>query len=158
MHKPFLIATLFGSMLLGACGKGVLYEQNISVEDELWKASVPAVFELNVEDTVQGYDFFINIRNTGSYRYSNMYLFIGTVFPDGKSIRDTVECILATPEGKWLGSGVGDLHEQSILFKRSVNFPLKGTYRFEMVQAMREDPLPGISDIGLRIEKSKNVQ
>lgn len=153
MHKH-LLTSLCSSLLLVSCGKGVLFEQNIRITDDQWQSSSPAVFEVNVEDTIQGYDFFINIRNTGDYRYSNMYLFIGTVFPDGKSIRDTVECIIATPDGEWLGSGVGDLHEQSILFKRAVNFPSKGKYRFEMVQAMRQDPLPGIADVGLRIEET----
>lgn len=153
MHKQ-LFTSLFGGLLLVSCGKGVLYEQNARIEDDQWKSSKPALFEVIVEDTVQGYDFFINLRNTGDYRFSNMYLFIQTTFPDGKTIRDTVECIMASPEGEWLGSGVGDLHEQSILFKRAVNFPSKGKYRFELTQAMRQDPLPGIADVGLRIEET----
>lgn len=140
--------------LFASCGNGVLFEENIRIDDATWKSSSPAKFEISVEDTVTGYDFYINVRNTGEYRFSNMYLFIGTVFPDGKTIRDTVECIMANPMGEWLGSGVGDLHEQSILFKRAVNFPMKGNYRFEFVQAMRQDPLPGIADVGLRIEQT----
>ena len=117
-----------------------------------------AEFVAKVEDTLTAYDFYINVRNTGSYRFSNLYLFIQTDFPNGKSIRDTVECLMATPEGEWIGTGVGDLRDQSILFKQSGNFPLKGKYRFEMVQAMRQDPLPGIADIGLRIEKAGSAQ
>ncbi len=156
MQRYFGIACL--GVFFASCGSQVLFEQNSKVEDANWRSANPAIFELEVEDTLTAYDFYINVRNTGSYRFSNLYLFIQTDFPNGKSIRDTVECLMATPEGEWIGTGVGDLRDQSILFKQSGNFPLKGKYRFEMVQAMRQDPLPGIADIGLRIEKAGSAQ
>jgi gliding motility-associated lipoprotein GldH len=152
--KLHTLSLLIGGVLLASCGDQVLFEQNIKIDDAVWNSKKPVVFEVDVQDTVTGYDFFINVRNTGAYKYSNFYMFINTGFPFGKTIADTVECPMATPDGEWLGSGVGDLHDQSIMFKRTVNFPVKGKYRFEFIQAMREDPLSGISDIGLRIEKS----
>jgi gliding motility-associated lipoprotein GldH len=156
MQRYFGIACL--GLFFASCGNQVLFEQNSKVEDANWRSANPAIFELEVEDTLTAYDFYINVRNTGSYRFSNLYLFIQTDFPNGKSIRDTVECLMATPEGEWIGTGVGDLRDQSILFKQSGNLPLKGKNLFEMVQAMRQDPLPGIADIGLRIEKAGSAQ
>jgi gliding motility-associated lipoprotein GldH len=66
--------------------------------------------------------------------------------------RDTVEIMLATPEGKWMGKGLGDLWDNQILFKRNVTFPEPGEYKFEITHAMRANPLTGILDGGMRIE------
>ncbi len=56
--------------------------------------------------------------------------------------------------GKWLGEGLGDIWDNRVLFKKNVSFPQKGEYRFEFTQAMRLNPLPGVMDVGIRIEKS----
>ncbi|MBK8414603.1 MAG: gliding motility lipoprotein GldH [Bacteroidetes bacterium] len=64
-----------------------------------------------------------------------------------------MECILASPEGRWLGEGLGDIWDNRILFKENVQFTQPGEYRFELNQAMRINPLPGIMDAGIRIEK-----
>jgi gliding motility-associated lipoprotein GldH len=79
---------------------------------------------------------------------------MNTTFPDGKLDRDTLEIMLAGKDGKWLGEGLGDIWDNRILFKKNVSFPLKGEYRFELTQAMRLDPLPGIMDVGMRVERS----
>ena len=149
---------LFASalMVLASCGKDILFEQNNSIEDAKWSMNQPVRFSVNVQDTLSPYDFYINIRNNGDYGFNNLYLFLNTEFPNGQSVSDTLECLLASSDGKWLGSGLGDIYSQSILLKKKVRFPAKGVYRFEMIQAMRTDPLIGISDTGIRIEKSKD--
>ena len=68
--------------------------------------------------------------------------------------RDTIEFILADQTGRWLGKGWGNLKENDILLKSNLTFPLSGDYSFLVQHAMRKDTLHGISNIGLRIEKS----
>jgi len=82
-------------------------------------------------------------------------LFIKTVFPNGKFSNDTLECVLADEKGKWLGTGLGDIYDNQIPFKRNVRFPMAGTYRFEIEQGMRTETVPLIMDVGLRIEKAE---
>jgi gliding motility-associated lipoprotein GldH len=97
---------------------------------------------------------FVNIRNLGTYPYSNIYLFLTIGAPDGKLLTDTVEFTLADPSGRWTGSGIGGLHDNQILYKSSVYFPRKGIYTFRIKQGMRDNVLPGIRDVGIRIEKT----
>jgi gliding motility-associated lipoprotein GldH len=52
-----------------------------------------------------------------------------------------------------MGKGVGDLWDNQLLFKPSVKFPQAGKYKIEYEQAMRVDPLPYITDVGLRVER-----
>ena len=66
---------------------------------------------------------------------------------------DTIECTLATPEGRWSGKSSGSMRDRIVPLNDNLFFPMNGTYHFELEQAMREPVLKGISDIGLYIEK-----
>lgn len=144
---------LLGSFFLFSCDSNRIFEKNHEIPGNNWAADQKIKFEVDITDTVSGNHVFINLRHAGNYSYSNLFLFINTTFPDGKTTKDTAECILADDKGKWFGKGIGDMWEARILFKRNVRFSQSGTYVFEYEQAMRIDKLPGIMDVGLRIEK-----
>lgn len=116
----------------------------------------PLVFDVQVNnnDTLNKYNIFLTIRNAGSYDFNNLYLFINIKTPMQFTERDTMECILADADGKWLGDGLGDIWDNKILFKKNMKFQKPGTYEFVISQAMRVDSLPMIMDAGLSIEKS----
>jgi gliding motility-associated lipoprotein GldH len=143
---------LLGILGLQSCKKAALYDKNLEINDGNWSIAQKPQFLVSIEDTLQNTDVYINLRNSSCYPYSNIFLFINTTFPNGKQARDTLECILANDKGQWLGDGLGDIWDNRILFKKNVRFPQKGVYTFEFEQAMRLDPLPCISDIGLRLE------
>jgi gliding motility-associated lipoprotein GldH len=144
------------TLILCSCGSDRMFEENQVIQDGNWKSSEKAVFNVPVKDTVQGYKFYIMVRNDLTYPYSNLYLFLNTVFPDGRVARDTVECKLADPDGKWLGTGMGSIKLNRFLFQRGFRFSHTGSYRFEFEQAMRMNELKGIRDIGIRIEKEND--
>jgi len=144
---PFLF------VFLAACDSGTVYDNNKKFRDDVWNSDQIVRFDVKLEDTVNIYKFYLNVRHATSYRYANIFLFINTTFPDGSEARDTVECILADPSGKWLGKGISDIRDNQVLLRRGLRFPQKGTYIFEFEQAMREPELKGIMDIGLRITR-----
>lgn len=120
-----------------------------------WAQTNTVKFDVEIKDPATPANFYINVRNADGYPYANLFLFIKTVFPNGKHSTDTLECILADEKGKWLGTGLGDIYDNQIPFKRNVRFPIAGTFRFEIEQGMRLETVPLILDIGLRIEKSE---
>ena len=88
---------------------------------------------------------------------------------------------MASPQGEWLGLNMGELYEQRRLIVLNHNeipitnelyalstssipnlFRKKGSYEIKIYQNMRQDILPDILSIGMRIEKStlrsKNLQ
>ncbi|MBN1340255.1 MAG: gliding motility lipoprotein GldH [Bacteroidales bacterium] len=146
------------SLFLARCGDESLYDRYVSFPDETWMAGDTREFSLEVRDTLLLYDFYLNIRNTTDYPYSNLYLFMDTQMPDGGKARDTIEVFLADRMGEWLGRGLGKIKESNILIRQKLLFPVSGTYTFRMEQAMRETELKGITDIGIRIEKASSVQ
>lgn len=155
VRKSFFI--IFGSLLLlimlNSCNQHVLMDENMAIYKEGWNLNQKADFEVNVEDTLGLYAFYINIRQQETYRFSNLYIFLHTTFPNGTLTHDTIECVLAHDDGRWLGKSSGSLISNQILLNPSLRFPLAGNYRFEIEQAMRESLLQGIEDIGIRIEK-----
>jgi len=143
---------MFGLFIfLAGCDSKTLYDQNKSMRDDVWKSDQIMRFEVELKDTMNLYKFYLNLRHTTSYRYANIFLFIYTTFPDGTEARDTVECILADPAGKWLGKGISNIRDNQVLLRRGLRFPKQGTYIFEFEQAMREPELEGVMDIGMRI-------
>lgn len=149
-------------LLFVACNKNVLYSHYESLDETTgWPAKRILRFETEVKDTNQLYDVYVNIRNTENYNYRNLFLFLHTYYPDGMKFTDTIECILSDERGHWLGKGMGDLYDNSILFKKNARFTKAGKYYFDFEQAMRYgnkneiDPLYMIKDVGFTIEKAR---
>lgn len=159
MNRGIAFLTISFLLILAACTDKGVYEKNISIPSYNWHKDSVAFFKVDISDTLSLHSFYINLRHTGSYKYSNIYMFVNTSFPSGKRFRDTVECVLANDKGKWLGDGSGDVFDNQVLFKNDIRFPEQGTYIFEFEQAMRAgrdsymEILPEIMDVGLKIER-----
>ncbi|OYT11771.1 MAG: hypothetical protein B6I18_02925 [Bacteroidetes bacterium 4572_112] len=152
IYVVFVIALAF---IISSCGNNSIYDHNQEINNP-WKAEQKAEFDFNISDTLSAFDFYINIRNTTEYNYSNLYLFIRTDFPDGRYAIDTAELFLADLQGNWLGSGIGEIKDNQILFRKHGRFPMKGQYKITFEQAMRTVELQGIESVGIRIDKSEN--
>ena len=153
-----IVLILAGCLFLFSCDSQRVFEENQSIIDEVWSINDSKSFEFNSLDTNPLMNVIINVRHTSSYSFSNLWLFINTMGPDGFIQSDTLECILSEPDGKWLGNGgITDVWSFNTLLKTQ-RFHKKGAYIFEIEQAMRYGDkakllnLDGISDIGLRIE------
>jgi gliding motility-associated lipoprotein GldH len=145
----------FGAMMIGACGTDAFFAGSKPFEmNPGWQAEEVAVFEWQVVDTLARYDFFVDLRHDQQYPFSNIYLYVDFTFPNGRMLRDTLSCQLADKRGNWLGSGFGNMVDHRIGFRRAMGFPLTGDYAISIAHGMRIDPLPGISDVGFRLEPS----
>lgn len=142
-------------IILFGCDNQVVFEQNLSFTNETWHKDSTLNFEVEITDSLAIYNVYINNRISGQYQYSNMYLFINTEIPYNNFLRDTLECILAEPSGKWLGKGFGSVWTNQIPYRKNIRFPYAGKYKFIIEQAMRDTTLNHVLDAGVRIEKAK---
>jgi gliding motility-associated lipoprotein GldH len=149
--RIFIVAILI--MAISGCDADRIYDVTYSIEEDGWNNDSVFHYEVEITDSIGLNNFFINIRNNTDYPYSNIYLFVSTVFPSGHTTRDTIECILADRNGMWLGSGSGKIKDNQIMLQQALRFPATGTYHFYLEQGMRKKHLKGIEDIGIRIEK-----
>ena len=153
INRYSFVLILTSLFLLSSCNSNVVYTDSfVMPEKTLALLDIPA-FKIPVTDTVNSNNVFFTIRTGSSYPFRNIYLFVTTTSPDGKSITDTLQYNLADEKGKWYGKGFGDIHELNLPYKSNVFFPLKGTYQFKIQHGMRIEDLKGVYDFGLRIEK-----
>ncbi len=151
IHIFWLVAL---AALISSCDSKVVFEKYKPIPGQKWNKDSLVVIDVPVNDTLQNHNILIDIRNNVTYNYSNLWLFIEIVQPDGEAMKDTFELTLANPSGKWLGEGFGSIKTRQVIFLRNVYFPVSGEYKFKFQQGMREKTLEGIHDVGLRIEKA----
>ena len=132
------------------------YEKNLEIPGHEWSYGHKPVFEVTLQpqDTAYLYNIYVNIRHKDSYPYSNIWLLVNTQFPDAKPFPQRVELQLAEITGKWKGVGLDDIYESQVPIQTNAIFNKPGTYRFTFEQNMRQNPLPDIMNVGLRIEKA----
>ena len=153
MKKTTALATsLLLLMMLTACG-GKGFERRVVIPEARWEVENRVPFDVTVSDTLGIYAFGLSLRHLENYRYSNLYVFLHTTMPNGNVTHDTIQCLLATSEGQWLGKSSGSMRDLRVTLNPNLRFPLAGSYHFEIEQAMREPVLRGISDIGIFVEK-----
>jgi gliding motility-associated lipoprotein GldH len=140
-------------VLFSACDRNQVFDDFRTIPNSGWHKDSLMFFDFKVADTKSNNNLFLKIRNSVNYEYSNVWLFIEILQPDGRSVKDTFEITLADPTGKWLGEGISDLKTRETVYRRNVYFPVSGNYQVKIQQGMRQENLTGIHDIGFRIEK-----
>ena len=149
----YAVTTLLLLVVLNSCNNSTVYNEYKTLPASGWNKDSVAIFNVIITDTVAHYQVLANVRNGDEYAYQNFWIFISAISPEGKITTDTIECYLTNQQGKWVGSGMGSLHEVQVLLQKDIQFKIKGNYRFAIKQGMRDDALKGISDIGLEIQK-----
>jgi gliding motility-associated lipoprotein GldH len=154
--KLFAVVLLISIIVsLSNCSDNYIYHSEIEIPEGKWQNSFAATFKPELNDTSQLYDINLSISNSNDYRYSNIWLFIKSVSPEGYSKIDTLEVIIAEDDGKWMGKKNDNLYTSEIHFKRKVRFPKTGIYTFEIIQGMRDLELKNIYKIGFGLQKFK---
>lgn len=151
--KGYILWVLFASILMVGCDSSVVYQENLKIKNASWDQKQKALFEFDIEETADNYELFMNFRHGGEYPYQNIYLFTTTVSPSGLTAKDTAQMLLADNKGRWLGKGIGDIFDYQFKFKGGKIFPEKGTYTFQLEQAMREEALDNVTDIGITVKR-----
>jgi gliding motility-associated lipoprotein GldH len=155
-NKYVFLICLISILLFYSCNSNLLFTDSVSMPSEEWRLENVPSFSPEITDTVSYNNIFFTIRTGSSYPFRNIYFFVSTTSPAGKTITDTLQYLLADKKGKWYGKGLGDVHELKLPFKTNIYFPTKGIYTFKICHGMRTENLKGVYDIGLRIEKIKN--
>jgi gliding motility-associated lipoprotein GldH len=140
-------------LTLFSCNSNLVFTDSTVMAVKTWELTNIPAFQIPVDDTITRNNILFTIRTGSSYPFRNIYLFVTTTSPDGKSITDTLQYKLADEKGHWYGKGFGDIHELNLPYKSNVYFPLKGLYQIKIQHGMRIKDLKGVYDFGLRIEK-----
>lgn len=153
MHK--IIGAFFVLFFLASCSNDSeqVFLNNLNGK---WDKKTEQKFSFKVTDAQNPKNIIFVVRNNNDYPYSNIRMIVN--FQDGqtkKKSTDTLNYIMAEPNGNWIGKGFGDTKEIHFQYKVDYKFPANGDYSIGIIQAMRNDNLLGIEDIGVKIETTK---
>lgn len=145
----FLVISVI-SLLLSSCSDNAMFDQVESFKDKSWTQDEKIVFEVEVTDTLQPYDFEITLRTTTDYAFSNLWIYISSKAPDDVTSKVAQRINIARPDGSWIGKASGTIVESKLIY-RTQSFPFKGKYTFTIEQATQEETITDVLDIGFRI-------
>lgn len=135
---------------LCSCSADEVYMTDV---DNTWQKNEAKKLEFDINDAQSPKNLIFVIRNNNEYPYQNLFL-ISTLKDTKNQIikTDTMQYLLAKPNGEWLGNGMGSVKEMWGQYKLNYQFPKNGKYQLEIKHGMRTETLKGIEDIGIKIE------
>lgn len=156
MKKIILSTITLSIVALCSCFKSNVFEKNQSIPNNAWKNSYKPSFEFEISDTSTQYRIYLTIRHTDAYPFSNLWLNISTTMPgDSHAQQIRTEIPLSQEDGKWLGRMHDEICTQQLSLTKNgtVRFDKLGRYKIKLEQIMRQNPLPEVMSVGIRLEK-----
>lgn len=158
-YVPFIF---IGLLFLTACENNTIFSNYKSITNQTWHKNDTVRFTFTTNDTLSPYNLFLNIRNNKDYPFSNLFVIIRLKNSNNEIKIDTLEYLMAKPNGTLLGKGITDTKESKLWYQSNFVFAQKGEYEVAITHALRETgsvkgvtSVPGITDVGFKIEKTK---
>ena len=155
IRNSILILVL--STLLFSCGEQPFYEKVVAFDDREWKLDVKPKYSFEVEDVSKAYDFTLSLRTSTDYQYSNLWVFMKTITPDGTVAREPFEIVITKDDGSWVGEKSGSVVTTPLYF-RSRKLPKKGKYTFIIEQGITQSKVDEVHDLTFRVDESKSAE
>ena len=138
------ISILILSLLISSCGPQPVYEEEREINSAGWSSEDPLEFNTSISDTTATYELQLIVEHTPQYKYENIYLQIGTYFPEQDPKTEQLSIDLATKKGEWVGKCSGKSCKCKVYLLDNFKFPSQGDYRFKVNQFTRDELLSGI--------------
>ncbi|MBT8313450.1 MAG: gliding motility lipoprotein GldH, partial [Maribacter sp.] len=94
-------------VLLSSCNDSIVKTDFRATTNGSWNKDNIVEFSFSEMDTLQKHHMFINVRNDNTFPFSNLFLIAQLDYPNGETVTDTLEFMMARPDGTWLGKGYG---------------------------------------------------
>ncbi|MDR3350056.1 MAG: gliding motility lipoprotein GldH [Prevotellaceae bacterium] len=146
------IFTAVMALLCTSCDYNGMAEQQVNIPQTAWHKDSTVSVVLPVKDSLSQCAVLLTLRCTDDYPYNNIILSVTTTAPSGITACDTVEYRLMD-DGKWNGKTSGKWIDSRLEFRTGVHFQQCGTHLFRIAHLMRNEKLPGVGAVGVRIER-----
>lgn len=133
------------------------YQKQVAIPAAAWDYAFQPQFTFDISDTAAQYRVFLIFRYDAGYEFSNIWVRPymqkpgDSTFTAGKRL----ETALIAHDGSRLGNKMGGIYEYKIQLAPEdfEAFDRPGRYVVKLEQIMRKNPLVGLVNIGLRIER-----
>ena len=150
--KYFLKITIFG-LLFSCSDENIIFNDYVDIENTQLSFKDTIIFQTSISDTINPHNIFLQLRTSTDYKWSNMFVFSEIYFPNNKTRTDTFEVFLMDKNGNWNGNKSGIVANLNYSLYKNIKFPIKGNYKFKLIQAMRDTILKDVMSVGIKITK-----
>ena len=141
-------------IFLSSCDSNILFEENHEISNQNWSHADTLNFKFGIADTTEVINLWLDVEHSVDYSFQNLYVQIFTKFPNGMRHQDLLSLELADKTGWWFGKCDSEMCRTSIMIQEHIYFPEEGDYEITLKQFMRVDPLEGVKNFGVRIERT----
>jgi len=150
------LSILFALFSILSCQNDIIFQAKQPINSPYWQYQDSIGFEFPVQDTDLLYDLYLQIDHTTEYPFQNLYTYITTTYPSGKTLKQQLNIDLADKTGQWYAKCNGTTCHLKVALQQNAFFEEKGTHRIVLVQHTRQDSLSGLSQIGFELKKVGN--
>jgi gliding motility-associated lipoprotein GldH len=131
-----------------------LFEVNTELPQRRWIVTDTLRYQFRIHDIAPAYRVSYQVRNTLEYPYSRLFVYYslrdsaGRVVAKNLMANDLFNPKTGEPYGS---SGLGDLYDHRFTLLDSLRLERNGRYYLNLVHQMRNDTLPGIAAVGIRV-------
>ena len=140
----FSIVTMFVS-----CSTNNTYNSFQKVKNYKWSNKDTLFYTPKIDDIDKSYDIYLSVRYQKNYDFSNIWV---QIYGLETKPFDRIEIPLFKNDGTPYGKGLKSNYTVTAGYLKGYKFTKSGVQKIAIIQNMRKNPLPGVTDMGLIIK------
>lgn len=152
-HTLYILALMAIAVSVFSCDNPRIFDDYEAIAQDGWERNKVLTFNVPKMQHTGTYQQWVQLRAYQKYPFQTVTLIVEqTVFPQKQVYRDTIDCHIINKEGRLEGKN-GISCTEVVAHLRTLQLQQGDSLTISIRHDMRRELLPGISDVGIRIEE-----
>lgn len=146
-----IVSVVMTAAVAVSCATDTVYYSYAHTPVAGWEKNDTLTFNIPGMAAPGTYSQQVGLRMTSTFPFTSISLIVEQrIMPRGKVLTDTIKCPITDIRGNFLGDGISSF--QYMFPLREVTLNKKDSIHVSIRHNMKREILPGVSDIGLKME------
>lgn len=146
-----IVSVVMMAAVAASCATDTVYYSYAHTPVAGWEKNDTLTFNIPGMAAPGTYSQQVGLRMTSAFPFTSISLIVEQrIMPRGKVLTDTIKCPITDIRGNFLGDGISSF--QYMFPLREVTLNKKDSIHVSIRHNMKREILPGVSDIGLKME------
>ena len=146
-----IVSVVMTAAVAVSCATDTVYYSYAHTPVAGWEKNDTLTFNIPGMAAPGTYSQHVGLRMTSAFPFTSISLIVEQrIMPRGKVLTDTIKCPITDIRGNFLGDGISSF--QYMFPLREVTLNKKDSIHVSIRHNMKREILPGVSDIGLKME------
>lgn len=147
----YIVSVVMTAAVAVSCATDTVYYSYAHTPVAGWEKNDTLTFNIPGMAAPGTYSQQVGLRMTSAFPFTSISLIVEQhIMPRGKVLTDTIKCPITDIRGNFLGDGISSF--QYMFPLREVALNKKDSIHVSIRHNMKREILPGVSDIGLKME------